>query len=62
MTDGKSEMKLQWTVIVIDCGHADLLSKNSLLLDGLCMLIFNDIMININVFFLSSELFKSILN
>lgn len=23
MTDGKSEMKLQWTVIVIDCGHAD---------------------------------------
>jgi len=23
MTDGKSEMKLRWTVIVIDCGHAD---------------------------------------
>jgi len=36
MTDGKSEIKLQLTVIIIDCGHADLLSKNSLLLDRLC--------------------------
>lgn len=35
MTDGKNEMKLQWSVIVIDCGHADLLSKNSLSLGGL---------------------------